>query len=74
MKSCIFTNDNNVEILLPEHIFSDIFPNRDYSEVYFRRIHTYMINNNIIDTTKNIIAAVPTKLITFSAPVMISFD
>jgi len=55
MKSCIFTNDNNVEILLPDHIFSDIFPKRDYSEVYFRRIHTYMINNNIIDTTKNII-------------------
>jgi FkbM family methyltransferase len=55
MSSCIFTNDNNVEILLPVHIFSDIIATRDNHEVYFRRIHTYMINNNIIDTTKNII-------------------
>ena len=55
MKSCIFTNDNNVEILLTTHPFSDHIAMRDNHEVYFRRIHTYMINNNIIDTTKNII-------------------
>jgi len=55
MKSCIFTNDNNVEILLPVHHLSDILAKRDNHEIYFRRIHTYMINNNIIDTTKNII-------------------
>jgi len=55
MRSCIFTNDNNVEILLPVHHFSDAIALRDNHEVYFRRIHTYMINNNIIDTTKNII-------------------
>jgi len=55
MRSCIFTNDNNVEILLQGNYFSDIIATRDNHEVYFRRIHTYMINNNIIDTTKNII-------------------
>ena len=55
MKSCIFTNDNNVEILLTTHPFSDHIAMRDNHEVYFRRIHTYMINNNIIDITKNII-------------------
>jgi len=55
MRSCIFTNDNNVEIILQGHYFSDILAIRDNYEVYFRRIHTYMINNNIIDKTKNII-------------------
>lgn len=55
MRSCIFTNDNNVEILLSSHDFSSIIEERDNCEVYFRRIHTYMINNNIIDVTKNII-------------------
>ena len=40
MKSCIFTNDNNVEILLQGHYFSDMLAIRDNYEVYFRRINT----------------------------------
>ena len=54
MSSCIFTNDNNSEILLIEHPLSQIFASRDRHEVLFRQMHTYLINagiikNNIID-------------------------
>ena len=57
---CIFTNDNNVVIYLPMNndlitIHSRYFPHRDQHEVLFRRICTYMINENIIDKKKNII-------------------
>lgn len=52
--SCIFTNDNDVEIkLLENHTFSNIFSKRNNHEVLFRRIHSYLINKNIIK--KNII-------------------
>lgn len=52
--SCIFTNDNNVEVkLLENHVFSNIFNKRNNHEVLFRRIHSYLINQNIIK--KNII-------------------
>lgn len=53
--SCIFTNDNNVEIQLLEHMFSDMFRNRTVHEAIFRQINTYLINNNIINRDKNII-------------------
>jgi FkbM family methyltransferase len=53
--SCIFTNDNNVEIQLLEHPFSEMFKTRNYHEGIFRQINTYLINNNIIDKDKNII-------------------
>lgn len=54
MSSCIFTNDNNTNVLLIEHPLSQIFAGRDGHEVLFRRMHTYLINqgiikNNIID-------------------------
>ena len=54
MSSCIFTNDNNTNVLLIEHPLSQIFAGRDSHEVLFRRMHTYLINqgiikNNIID-------------------------
>jgi FkbM family methyltransferase len=52
---CIFTNDNNVEIKLIEHQFSDTFRHRNIYEGIFRQINTYLINNNIIDKDKNII-------------------
>jgi FkbM family methyltransferase len=53
--NCIFTNDNNVEIQLIEHQFSETFKNRSIHEEIFRQINTYLINNNIINRDKNII-------------------
>jgi FkbM family methyltransferase len=53
--NCIFINDNNVEIELLEHQFSDTFRNRSVHEGIFRQINTYLINNNIINRDKNII-------------------
>jgi FkbM family methyltransferase len=53
MSSCVFTNDNNVEIKLIEHHLSPELSYRDHHEVLFRRINTYLINNNIIQ--RNII-------------------
>jgi len=51
---CIFTNDNNTKVLLPDHKYSEVFSKRDYHEVFFRRIINYLIQNkyikeNIID-------------------------
>ena len=52
--SCIFTNDNNVEVkLIKNHRSSVVFAKRDNHEVQFRRIHTFLINEKII--TKNLI-------------------
>jgi len=53
--SCIFLNDNSVEIKLIDHAFSSIFELRVYHEAIFRMIHSYLINNIIIDPTKNFI-------------------
>jgi FkbM family methyltransferase len=53
--SCIFTNDNNVEIKLLDHPNSSYFADRDLHEVLFRRINTYLINNELIPKNKNII-------------------
>lgn len=54
MESILFTNDNFVNILLPNHPFSNLFKERDNHEILFRRIHTFLIlnkfiKNNIID-------------------------
>lgn len=47
---CVFSNDNNVElILLEKHDYSAIFSKRYYHEVIFRRIHSYLIKEDIID-------------------------
>lgn len=51
---CIFTNDNNTKVLLPDHKYSEVFSKRDQHEVFFRRIINYLIQNkyirgNIID-------------------------
>ena len=46
--SCIFTNDNNVSILLIDDPYSEEFPRRDNHEVLFRRINTLLIKNGII--------------------------
>ena len=48
MKTCIFTNDDNVEITLLNHPFSEKFSNRNKHEILFRQINTYLIKNNII--------------------------
>ena len=48
MKSCTFTNDNNVSILLLDHPFSESLKNRDNHEVLFRKINTFLITNKII--------------------------
>lgn len=54
MDSIVFTNDNNVEISLINHVYSQTFKKRDDHEVMFRRINTFLmkrkiIKNNIID-------------------------
>jgi len=54
-RQCVFTNDNNVIISLINHKFSNDMSRRDNHEVLFRRINTYLINNNIIKNDKNII-------------------
>jgi FkbM family methyltransferase len=48
MSSCIFTNDDNVSILLLNHCFTDDFKKRNNNEILFRRINTFLIKNNII--------------------------
>lgn len=49
MSFCIFTNDLDVKINLVEnHPFSYQFKNRDGHEVIFRKISSFLINNNII--------------------------
>jgi len=48
MKSCTFTNDNNVSILLLDHPFSETLEYRDNHEVLFRKINTFLITNKII--------------------------
>jgi FkbM family methyltransferase len=48
MSSCLFTNDDNVEIVLPAHEFSPVFAQRDNHEVLFRRIHTFLIKKGIL--------------------------
>ena len=54
--SCVFTNDNYVNIkLLETHPSSRDLARRDKNEVLFRRINTYLINNNIIPINSNII-------------------
>lgn len=45
---CIFINDNNVKILLPNHQFTEQYKTRVMAEALFRQISTYLINNNII--------------------------
>jgi len=48
MNTCCFKNDNNVKIKLFNHPFTEEFKNRDNHEVMFRKIHSYLITNNII--------------------------
>jgi len=43
-----FTNDDGVNILLINHVFSYMFENRYNHEAIFRRINTYLITNKII--------------------------
>lgn len=49
MSYCTFKNDNNVHILLLPHQFSNTFARRDNHEILFRRINTFLMNNNIIN-------------------------
>ena len=48
MGSIVYTNDNNVNLKLYNHRFSNNFRNRTNHEVIFRKINTYLINNDII--------------------------
>ena len=49
MSEVIFKNDNNVLIKLINHKFSEKFKVRDNHEIYFRKIHSYLIKNKIIN-------------------------
>ena len=53
--SCTFTNDNYVEIKLIDSPISKAFRTRDNHEIIFRKVNTYLINNDIIQKNKNII-------------------
>ena len=44
----LFTNDNNTTIDLINHPFLEDFSRRDNHEVFFRRIHSFLIKNKII--------------------------
>lgn len=46
---CVFTNDNYLKILLPEHDYSYIFSARDNHESVFRKINTILINNKFFE-------------------------
>lgn len=48
-----FPHDNNIEIQLVDHHYSETFKARCESEVMFRKINTYLINHHII--TNNVI-------------------
>ena len=48
MEKITFINDNSIEIFLPSHELSKSFSERINSELLFRKITTYMINNDII--------------------------
>jgi FkbM family methyltransferase len=54
-KSVRFTNDNNHIIILPKSLISNTFAKRNNHEVMFRKLITYLINNNIININANII-------------------
>tara|TARA_B100001250_G_scaffold186615_1_gene160418 strand:+ start:978 stop:2036 length:1059 start_codon:yes stop_codon:yes gene_type:complete len=45
----LFTNDNNANVKLIKHNFSNSFKRRNSHEVMFRRINTYLIKNKLID-------------------------
>jgi FkbM family methyltransferase len=48
---CVFENDNNVKINLPDDANASClldFPKRNKHEIIFRRIHSFLIKNNII--------------------------
>jgi FkbM family methyltransferase len=55
MNRCFFINDNNVDVLLPNHEYSNLLSHRVNSEKYFRQLHIFLINNNLIDINKNVI-------------------
>ena len=50
-ENIVFTNDDNViiKLIIPNQRISKLFKARDNHEVMFRRIHTYLIKNKIID-------------------------
>tara|TARA_R110000803_G_scaffold29036_5_gene66570 strand:+ start:52 stop:2019 length:1968 start_codon:yes stop_codon:yes gene_type:complete len=45
----IFPNDNHVNIKIPEHQYSRIFRDRCTAEPMFRKIHTHLFKNKIIN-------------------------
>lgn len=49
----VFTNDNNVRVIVPRHPYSRLMAQRDNHEVLFRRIHSYLFQNGLI--TGNVI-------------------
>ena len=44
----VFTNDNNVRIIVPFHSYSRLMAQRDNHEVLFRRIHSYLFQKQVI--------------------------
>jgi FkbM family methyltransferase len=50
-----FPNDNNVEVLIPKHPYLQLYASRAFHETGFRQLHSYLINNKIIDPTRNFI-------------------
>jgi len=48
MASCLFTNDNNVSVLLLDHPISETFKTRDKHECLFRKINAFLISEKVI--------------------------
>jgi FkbM family methyltransferase len=44
----VFTNDNNVRVIVPPHRYSRLMAQRDNHEVLFRRIHSYLFKQGVI--------------------------
>lgn len=55
MNISLFPNDDNVIILSHNHTSYNLMKYRPHHEVLFRKIHTFLIHNNIIKKDRNII-------------------
>jgi FkbM family methyltransferase len=45
---CVFINDGGIKVKLPKHKYSDTFKSRDNHEVMFRRISSWLIDNEVV--------------------------
>jgi hypothetical protein len=66
MESIKFINDNNVSVKIPTNlteVHQKLFHTRPNAEVKFRKLVEFLLRENIIDSTKNIIDCVVLGLV-----------